>query len=85
VPLNALIDQFVSERVIISDISCPHASPLFIVHEKDGAIRMAVDYREVKQFLRASANQLTYPVMLFQQPTGQVHYTKVNNLWDIIN
>ena len=31
-PLKALIDQFVSEGVLVSDIFCTHASPLVIVH-----------------------------------------------------
>ena len=47
VPLKALIDQFVSEGILVSDISCTHASPLVIVHKKEGGIRMVVDYREV--------------------------------------
>ena len=55
-PLKVMIDQFLSEGVLIPDISCSHASPLVIVHKKEGGIRMAVDYREVNQFLRVSAN-----------------------------
>ena len=82
-PLKALIDQFVSEGVLISDISCTHASPLVIFHKKDGGIRMAVDYREVNQHHRVSANQLPCHDMLFQQLGGQ-YYAKVDNLW-IIN
>ena len=31
-PLKALIDQFVSKGMLVSDISCTHASPLVIVH-----------------------------------------------------
>ena len=58
--LKALIDQFVSKGVLISDISCTHASPLVIVHKKEGRNRMAVDYREVNQYLRVSANQRPY-------------------------
>ena len=56
-PLKALIDQFVREGVLIPDISCTHASPLVIVYKKEGGIRMAVDYREINQYLRVSANQ----------------------------
>ena len=56
VPLKALIDQFVSEGVIVSDIFCTHASPLVIVHKKEERIRMAVDHRAVNQYLRVSAN-----------------------------
>jgi hypothetical protein len=55
-PLKVTIDQFVSEGVPNPDISCSHASPLIIVQKKEGGIRMAVDYREVNQFLRLSAN-----------------------------
>jgi hypothetical protein len=80
-PLKVMIDQFVSEGVLIPDISCSHASPLVIVHKKEGGIRMAVDYREVNQFLKVSANQLPYQDMLFQQLGGQVYYAKVDNLW----
>jgi hypothetical protein len=35
-PLKVMIDQFVSEGVLIPDISCSHASPLVIVHKKEG-------------------------------------------------
>ena len=51
--------------MLISDISCTRASSLVIVHKKEGEIRMAVDYREVNQYLRVSANQLPYQDMLF--------------------
>jgi len=51
--------------VLIPDISCSHASPLVIVHKKEEGIRMAVDYCEVNQFLRVSANPLPYQDMLF--------------------
>jgi len=68
-------DRSICERrVFIPDISCSHASPLVIVHKKEGGIRMAVDYREVNQFLRVSANQLPYQDMLFQQLGGQLYY-----------
>ena len=60
-----MIDQFVSEGVLIPDISCSHASPLVIVHKKEGGIRMAVDYREVNQFLKVSANQLQHTKIYF--------------------
>ena len=46
-PLKVMIDQFVSERVLIPDVSCSHTSPLVIVHKKEGGIKMAVDYWEV--------------------------------------
>ena len=59
VPLKALIDQFLSEGVLVSDISCTHASPL-VVLKKEGGFRMAVDYQEVNQYLRVSPNQLPY-------------------------
>ena len=42
-PLKALIDQFVSEGVLIPDISFTHACPQVIVHIKEGGIWMAVD------------------------------------------
>ena len=32
-PLKVLIDQFVSEGVLVSDISCTHASPFVIFHK----------------------------------------------------
>ena len=70
-PLKALIDQFVSESVLIPYISCTHTSPLVIVRKMEGGIRMAVDYREVNQQLNVSANQLPYQDMLFQQLGGQ--------------
>ena len=63
--------------MFIPDIFCSHASPLVIVHNKEGGIRMAVDY----QFLRVSANQLLYQDMLFQQLAGQLYHAKVDNLW----
>ena len=40
---------------------------------------MAVDYREVNQFLKVSANPLPYQDMLFQLG-GQLYYAKVDNL-----
>jgi len=73
----AMIDQFVSERVLIPDTSFSHTSPLVIVHKMEGGIRMAVDYREVNQFLRVSSNQLPYQDMLFQQLAD----AKVYKLW----
>ena len=72
-----MIDQFVSERVLIPDTSFSHTSPLVIVHKMEGGIRMAVDYREVNQFLRVSSNQLPYQDMLFQQLAD----AKVYKLW----
>ena len=46
---------------------------------------MAVDYREVNQYLRVSANQLPYQDMLFQQLAGMQYFAKVDNLWVIIS
>ena len=46
-PRKEMIDQFVSEGVLVSGNSCDFASPLVIVNKKDGEIRRAVDYREV--------------------------------------
>ena len=78
-----MIDQFVSEGVLIPDTSFSHTSPLVIVHKMEGGIRMEVDYREVNQFLRVSANQLRYQDMLLQQLAGQLYYAKVDNLWGV--
>jgi len=80
VPLKAMIDQFVSEGVLIPDISCSHASPLVIVHIKEGGMRVAVNYREINRFLRVSANQFPCQDILFQQLAGQLNHTKVDNL-----
>ena len=44
-------------------------------------IWIAVDYREVNQFFRVSANQQLYKDILFQQLPGQVYHAKVDNLW----
>ena len=54
-PLKTMLDQFVSEGVLIPDSSCDFAIPLVIVNKKDGGIRMAVDYREVNMQLEATA------------------------------
>ena len=35
-PLKTMLDQFVSEGVLISEFSCDFASPLVIVNKKDG-------------------------------------------------
>ena len=51
--------------MLIPDSSCSHASPLVVVHKNEEGIRMAVDYGEVNQFLRVSANQFPYQDMLF--------------------
>ena len=67
-----MLDQFVSDGVLISDSSCDFASPLVIVNKKDGGIRMAVDYREVNMQLEATANQLPYQPTLFQRLGGSV-------------
>ena len=64
-PLEVMIDQLVSEGVLITDISCSHASLLVIVHKKEAGIRITVDYREV--------NQLPYQNMLFQKLAGQLY------------
>ena len=53
-PLKAVIDKFLSKMVFIPYISCSHANPLVIVHKKEGGTRIAVDYRDVNQFLRES-------------------------------
>ena len=63
--LKELLDQFVSEGVLIPDNSCDFASPLVIVQKKEGGIRMAVDYREVNLQLDGTANQPPYQPMLF--------------------
>jgi len=63
ISLRELNDQFVSEGVLVPDSSCSHASLLVIVPKKEGGIRMAVDYREVNQFLKVSANQLSHQNM----------------------
>ena len=71
-----MLDQFVSEGVLISDSFCD-----FVVNKKDGGIWMAVDYREVNMDLEATANQLPYQPTLFQRVSGQLFYAKVDNLW----
>jgi hypothetical protein len=78
--LKELLDQFVSEGVLIPDNSCDFASPLVIVQKKEGGIRMAVDYREVNLQLDGTANQLPYQPMLFQKLGGQKYFAKVDNL-----
>ena len=80
-PLKTMLDQFVSEGVLIPDSSCDFASPSVIVNKKDGGIRMAFDYREVNMQLDATANQLPYQPTLFQRLGGQRFYVKVDNLW----
>ena len=70
-PLKEIIDQFVSEEVLVSDNSFDFASPLVIVNKKDGGIRMTVDYREVNLQLESTANQLPYQPILFQRLGGQ--------------
>ena len=65
--LKELLDQFVSEGVLVSNNTCDFASPLVIIHKKEGGIRMAVDYREVNLQLDGTANQLPYKAMLFQK------------------
>jgi hypothetical protein len=75
-PLREFIDQFVAEGVLIPDNSCEFASPLVVVHKKDGGIRMAVGYREV--------NQLPFHKALFQQFQGMRYFANVDtipNLW----
>ena len=64
-PLKELLDQFISERVLVSDNSCDFASPLAIVNKNDGGIRMAVDYRDVNLQLVMTANQRPYQPTLF--------------------
>jgi hypothetical protein len=80
-PLRELIDQFVAEGVLLPDSTCGFASPLVVVHKKDGGIRMAVDYREVNTQLDTTANQLPFQKTLFQQLGGQKYFAKVDNLW----
>ena len=42
--LKTMLDQFVSERVLILDSSCDFASPLVNVNSKGGRICMSMDY-----------------------------------------
>jgi hypothetical protein len=60
-----LIDQFLAEGVPDKTNNIVKASPLVIVHKKDGGIRMTVDYRKVNQQLDTTANQLPYQSTLF--------------------
>ena len=78
--LKDLLDQFVSEGVLIQDNNCDFSSPVVIVNKKDGGIRMAVDYREVNMQLGTTANQLPYQPSLSQCLGGQNYFAKVNNL-----
>ena len=55
-PPKTMLDQIVSEGVLIPDSSCDFASPLVIVNNKDYGIRMAVDYREVNMRLESTVN-----------------------------
>jgi hypothetical protein len=80
-PLKELIDQFEAEGVLVQDHNCAFASPLVVVHKKDGGIRMAVDYREVNQQLISTANQLPYQPTLFKALGGKKYFAKVDNLW----
>jgi len=64
-PLKALIDQFISDGVVIPNISCTHVIPLVIVHKKEGKIQVAVNYRE-SQSVPACINQLSHQDALFQ-------------------
>ena len=73
-----MLDEFVSEGVLISESSCDFASPLVIVNKKDGGIGMTVDYREVNMQMDVTANQLPYQPI--QRLEGQRFYAKVNNL-----
>jgi hypothetical protein len=75
-PLKALIDQF----VLVSDITCKFASPLVVVHKKDGGTRMSVDYREVRHQLMTTANQLPYQPTSFQRLGHKKYFAKVDNL-----
>jgi len=63
-PLNTMLDQFVSDGVLISDSSCDFASPLVIVNKKDGGLRMA---REFNMQLEVTTKQLPYQPTLFQR------------------
>ena len=62
-----MLDQFVSEGVLIPDSSCDFASPLVIVNKKDGGIRKAVNYREVNMQLEETANQFPDQPTLVQR------------------
>ena len=70
--LKTILDQFVYEGVLISELSCDFASPLVIVNKKDGGIRMAVHCHEVNMQLKETANQLPYQPTLFQRLGGIV-------------
>ena len=62
-----MLDQFVSERVLIPDSSCDFACPVVIVNKQDGGICMNDDYREVNMQLESTANQLPHQPILFQR------------------
>ena len=61
--LLEILDQFVSEMYSypVPDNSCEFAS-----NKKDGGVRMAVNYREVKMQLELIANRLPYQPSSFQ-------------------
>jgi len=62
-----LLDQLVSEGVLVSNNTCDFASPLVIAQKKEGVIRMAVNHQELNLQLDGTANQLPYQSMLFQK------------------
>jgi len=80
--LKELLDQFVSEGVLIPDNSCDFASPLVIVQKKEGGIRMAVDYHEVN--LQLDGTAITIPAHAIPY-SGQKYFPKVDNLWVTIS
>ena len=78
-PLKKMIDQFVSEDILVwSDNCCDFASPLVIVNKTDGGIRMAVD--EFNMRLELTVNKLPYQPTLLQRLGGQ-YFAKIDNIW----
>jgi hypothetical protein len=75
----------VAEEVMVAENDCRFASPIVIVHLKDGGIRMAVDYREVNQQLDTTANQLPFQQTLFHELRGQKYFAKVDTYGDTIH
>jgi hypothetical protein len=65
--VKAELDRLVKWGVLIPVQDVEMAAPLVIVRKPDGSIRLAVDYRELNQYVVPNASQLPLQEMLFPE------------------
>jgi len=83
-PLKTMLDQFVSEGVLILDSSCdftnPNPNPRSLLIKE--MVEFTVNYREVNMQLDSTAKSIAISAYFISKIEGQRFYAMVDNLWD---